>query len=254
MSTKAENYPEFLISLPRRGLKIIPPDQVVENMRLAREGLSIIPWTEREKARIALIKKDPIMARRYPDSNSGQALMAEVSYERREELLLLARDLTETVVSEWDKISPNKGIAIVLFGSVARGLVRHREHRDPSNIDMSIVGDFSEEERLRLLDAIRPARQEIRTKIVKACSGQEAFTGLSGNAGVYVQNVDKLINNKFACAKEYIASNAFSLHDPLGIWKIIEQSALDHEVELMRSRTSRKSNMLRLSQVVFVST
>jgi hypothetical protein len=250
MSVKAENCPEFLISLPRRGVRVIPPRQTMDNMRLAREGFSITPWSEGEKARLALIKKDPIMAKRYPDPNSGQALMAEVCYERREELLLLAKDLTGVIVSEWGKISSDKDIAVVLFGSVARGLVRSREHPDPSNIDMSIIGNFSEEERLMLLDAIRPARQEIRLKIIKTCVGQE-FSGISGNAGVYVQNVDKLINNKFACAKEYISSNAFSLHDPSGIWKMVEESALNHEAGLIRARASRRPNVAGSRQIVF---
>lgn len=250
MSAKAENCPEFLISLPRRGVRVIPPRQTADNMKLAREGFSIAPWSEREKARLALIKKDPIMAKRYPDPNSGQALMAEVCYERREELLLLAKDLTGVIVSEWGKISPSKDIAVVLFGSVARGLVRSREHPDPSNIDMSVIGNFPEEERLRLLDAIRPTRQEIRSKIIETCVGQES-SGIGANAGVYVQNVDKLINNKFACAKEYISSNAFSLYDPSGIWETVEELALDHEAELIRSRASPRPSIVGSHQIVF---
>lgn len=255
MTIETENYIDILITLPRRGLRIIPPGETAANMVRVKEGQSIVPWTAREKARLALIKNDTIMRKRFPNPNDGQALMEDVCYQRREELLSLAVDLSNRIVEEWDTMTPNKNIAIILFGSVARGLVRRSDHYDPSNLDMSVIGDFTEEERTELLDAIRPARKETGQKILETCGEANVIREGSGNAGVYVQHVDKLINNKFATAKEYISSNAMVLHDPVGIWSAIEGAALDHEVEIMAQKAEKAALRYRPQgeKVIFVS-
>jgi predicted nucleotidyltransferase len=251
-----EQRPELLITLPKRGLRIVPPPETAANMQRVRSGERIEPWTDREKARLSLIRRDTIMKKRFPDSSHGNALMNEVCYSRREELLEMARDLSDEVVARWRDLHPDKNIAVVLFGSVARGLVRNRHNQDPSNIDIAVLGNFSDEERTEMLDAIRPARLETRDRILKTCEGIESFPDGSGNAGVFVQDVSKVINNKFAGAKEYIASSAMALYDPSGIWEMIETAALDHEACVIAEKRSGSRQKVRPSnreQVVFTS-
>ncbi len=238
-----ENRPEYLITLPRRGLRIIPPRETMENMVLARSGNHVNPWSERERARLALIKRDTIMRKRFPDPSHGQDLMREVSYSRREELLSMAQELSDKVVAEWRELHPDRAIAVILFGSVAKGLVRNRQHQDPSNIDIAVLGNFSNEERTELLDAIRPARQEIRSRVLETCP--EDVPEGAGNAGVFVQDIDKVINNKFAGAKEYISANAVALYDPAGIWGAIESAALDHEASIIAEKASKAAQRAR---------
>jgi predicted nucleotidyltransferase len=216
-------------------------------MLRVRQGEPLVPWSSRERARLHLITRDPMLKKRYATASQGVELMGKVCYERREQLLSLAKDLTGTVVREWNKISQDKNIAVVLFGSVARGLVRNPSHADPSNIDMSIMGSITGEERAMLMDAIRPARLQVRSVILAAYGGEENFPPSTGNAGIFVQDVDKLINNKYACAKEYISSNATVLYDPAGIWTAIEAAALDHEFNLRFGKDSQQSRGRQLA-------
>lgn len=212
--------PEYLITLPRRGIQIIPPAETAANMALAKTltpGGSENPrikWSEREKTRLWLMKKDRVMSNRYPNKQNGQFFMQEVDYDTREMLLEQARDLTKEIADKWQEINPSSPIAVVLFGSVAKGLVKNADHHDPSNIDLTVIGKIKEEEREKLLNEIRPTRNNIRE--------------LGHNAGVLVQPIERVTKNYFSSALNYISSGATALYDPERIWSKVETDALDH--------------------------
>lgn len=226
--------PEFLITLPRRGLKIIPPPETQENMRLARSGQKVF-WTPEEKTRLRELISCTILEKRYPTKEDGQKFMAQdVDYGRREELLSMALELTNCIVSSWQTINPQKDIAIILFGSIAKGLVKKPTHPNPSNVDLAVIGDFTPEERDRLFDGIRCKRGEIQQKIISGNPNIDPSERNPGNAGVFIQTPNKLSNNDFSATRIYVRSNAQALYDPAGIWKNIEKKALAHFAEMKK--------------------
>lgn len=238
-------------TLPRRGISVLahPSSQrILEEIRT--NGINGHPvWSLQEKARIRLLRDCRILARRYPDPQTGRDFMSHVSKERCEELFVMAQDLTSVIVESWQQISPGKDIAIILFGSVAKGLVKDVSHPDPSNIDVAVVGEITDDERLQLLDLIRPKRTELRDKIRGKCQDIQTTDTNPGNAGVMVQNTQKLKNGCFSCALNYIAAGAFPLYDPAGIWEDIEQTALSQaavkfEKKSLRSGSNKGNNSI----------
>ncbi|MCL5970090.1 MAG: hypothetical protein M1450_01135, partial [Patescibacteria group bacterium] len=77
------------------------------------------------------MKQCGILAKRYPKPEQGRKFMESVDYERRKELLEKAVHLSESIVASWKEINPDKPIAIILFGSVAKGLVKQTQNPDP---------------------------------------------------------------------------------------------------------------------------
>lgn len=226
--------PEFLITLPRRGLRIIPPSETQENMRLVRSGQRV-SWTPEEKTRLQQLIKCTILEKRYPTREDGQKFMAQdVDYERREVLLSMALELTSCIVNSWQAINPQKDIAIILFGSIAKGLVKRPSHPNPSNVDLAVIGDFTPEERDKLFDGIRCKRGEIQQKIIDGNPNIDPAETNPGNAGVFIQTPAKLTGNNFSATRVYVRSNAQALHDPAGIWKNIEKKALAHFAEMKK--------------------
>lgn len=221
--------PEFLITLPRRGLQIIPPPETQRNMAFARRlqqeksgrGLPLegIVWSDQERARIKLIKNHGPIKKRYPNPECGRKLMACVDYERREELLVWAKDLSDHIVAEWQSISSRDPVAVILYGSVARGTVKPPDHPNPSDIDLLVTGHFWESHRQALFSAIQEKREEISERIL----GHIDLT----YAGVKIQSVRKLVVDGYNTTLNYIGSPVIPLHDSSSLWANLENSALN---------------------------
>lgn len=253
-----ESEPNYLITLPRRGLKVIAPEHTRRVMELARqhkaqgtrftdeEKASL--WPDEEKARLYLMKQCGTLKRRYPQATEGKKFMESVDYESRRELIEKARSLSLDIVASWEKVNPDKQIAIVLFGSVAKGLVKHSQNPDPSNIDLAVIGDIDKDEKEKLLDEIRPHRRSVQEWILGRVPFLNSEERNPGNAGVIVQNLDVVAKDNFEPAKNYITSGAIPLHDPAGIWQQVEEKALKTAVEKMQ-----KQRRLPKKQVVFSS-
>lgn len=240
---------QYLITLPRRGIRVVAPEHTQRVMELARrhkeERTRFTPeeknelWPETEKARIWIMKNCGTLAKRYPKPQDGEKFMESVDYQRRDELMLKARDLTEEIVSSWQTINPDTPIAVVLFGSVAKGLVKHTQDPDPSNIDLAVIGDISEEERERLMDEIRPHRKNVQEWILQKVPFINSAENNPGNAGVMVQHVDKLRKDRYEPTRNYIASGAIPLYDPAGVWAMLENEALLSASETMNHKKSK---------------
>jgi predicted nucleotidyltransferase len=228
--------PEYLITIPTTGLRIIPPEETRRNIAFARSGIlpfvdNTVYWSDREKARLKLLATNPIMRKRFPTRESGRKYMDAIDYERRESLLGYAYELSDHIASSWQEINKSKPISVILFGSVATGLVKNCNAACPSNIDLAVIGDFSEYERTSLYDAIRGKRTEIQERILADCVEINSQEANPGNAGVTIQNVSKIIKSNFGGAREYIAAGAIALHDPYFIWDNIEQCALESYIQ-----------------------
>lgn len=250
-----ESEPNYLITLPKRGLRVIAPKHTQRVMALARrhkEESSRFSaeeketlWPETEKTRLRLIKQCGILAKRYPNPKDGKKFMETVDYQRREELLTKAKDLSTDIVSAWQDINPDKPIAIILFGSVAKGLVKHGENPDPSNIDIAVIGDITQSERERLMDEIRPHRKSVQGWILERVPFVNSSERNPGNAGVMVQNTEKLTKDNYEPTRNYIASGAITLYDPQGIWSDLENQALNH----VYGKTNNKNKLPKQEDV-----
>ncbi len=245
-----ESQPEYLITLPRRGIRVIAPEHTQKVMELARQhkakGTRFTSeekqelWPDTEKTRIRLIKQCGTLAKRYPNPEDGEKFMGNVDYQRRDELMQQAQSLSDNIVSSWQTINPNTPIAVVLFGSVAKGLVKHTEHPDPSNIDIAVIGDISQDERERLMDEIRPHRKNVQDWILGRVPFINSPEKNPGNAGVMVQHIDKLKKDRYEPTRNYIASGAIALHDPEGIWSNLEREGLQSALEIMNKKRGKR--------------
>lgn len=215
----------LLISLPQRGLRIMPPEETRRNMEAARGG-QIVTWSPEERARLRMLVNCTILAKRHPTPKDGVKYMESVDYSRREQLLEMAVDMKETIVESWREINPSQEIAVLLYGSIVKGLVRRGDHPDPSNIDLSVIGTIADSERDELFDSIRSKRCQIQQQILTACPMVESSEKNPGNAGVIIQDVSKLVKGGYGVAKSYITACATPLYDPTGIWRDIEMQTL----------------------------
>lgn len=228
-----------VITLFRRGIKLVPPLETQENMRLIQDGFKgKVQWSLEEKVRLRQIMTCPILERRYPTHEEGQRFMERVDPDRRNELYGLAVDLTEHIVSSWKRINPDKDIAVILYGSIAKGLVKKKDDPDPSNVDLAVLGDFTEEEREKLFDEIRCRRQEIGEILTKECTliAEDNRGVKGGNAGVNIQNIEKLTKSKYGEVIKYVRSCAFALYDPANIWANLENEALGLHIAEQKRR------------------
>jgi predicted nucleotidyltransferase len=183
-------------------------------------------WSDRERTRLRLMLDDRILARRYPTKAEGAQVMEQVDYRRREELLGYAHELSEHIVETWNEINPDKPIAVLVYGSIARGLVKAVDAPQVSDIDLTAIGDFTDSERAQLRGNIQGKREEIRDRILADAPGSVEKTDIR-YAGAMVQNVTTLTKNGYSDAINYIRSGAFPLYDPTSIWQRIEGEALD---------------------------
>lgn len=229
---------EMLITLPRRGLRVIPPPETQDNMRKARAG-QIVSWSDEEKKRLKLLTHCSILTKRYPTPQDGQRFMQGVNYEWGKELLGMAHETTDEIVSQWNTINPHTDIAVLLYGSITKGLVKNPDNPDPSNIDIAVIGNIGFAEREELFDAIRPKREEIRERILSKCPAVHSREPNPGNVGVIIQHTDKLAINNFGQARTYITAGARALYDPSGLWQRLEEEALS-QMDLRKLNGKKK--------------
>lgn len=218
---------EILITLPKRGLRIIPPAETQANMLRVRGG-EVVTWSEEEKIRLKMLINCPILAKRHPDATHGNEYMKSVDLERRNYLFGLANELSEGIVNEWHKINPNRDIAVLLYGSVAKGLTRRADHPDPSNIDLAVMGNIEPNEKEKLFDEIRCKRAEVQKKILSSCPTINSQEQNPGNAGVIIQDLKVVSKGNYSSIRAYITSCAIPLHDPARIWVAMEMEALKY--------------------------
>lgn len=210
-----------------RGVEVLLPPHAVSQ----QAGQNV-----KESERLWLILNDGTLKKRYPSPKDGLSYMQTVCYERRDALLSLAYEATDTFVKTWQEINPNKPICVVLFGSVAKGLTKYVEHNDPSNIDIAIIGEFTPEETDQFYDAIRPYREKIRQRILEDCKDVHSEEENPGNLGVSIQHISKLSNGHYSGMVNYLGSSAFPLYDPYNMWETIESDALE---KLHKKRTTK---------------
>lgn len=226
------------ISLPRRGLRIVAPPELQDVLAsINQRRKDHIPlsqddrkrlWTPEQKARLDLLLKCKITARRFPTPEHGKGFMQEIDMQRRDEYMTYVRELTENIVNGWSEINSQKAIAVILFGSVAKGLVKDKNHSDPSNIDMTIIGDFSGNERCELFDKIRSKREEISERIRSSSPNIDySIRPLPGNVGVCIQNTETLSKDRFGETRVYLSAGAFATYDPSDIWTSLTEGAIN---------------------------
>lgn len=209
-----------------RGLIITLPPQISHEISQAVNEEHPIP--EMASEFLGVITRDSILKKRYPKPTDGENFMKSVDYNRRDELLALAQGLCKQIVETWNNINPNKDIAVLLYGSVARGLVKDTYNPNPSDIDLTVIGNFTEYERNKLMYSIHPMRNTVRRQIIESCPNVIGeFAEDIRYAGTLVQNREKLTKERYSAAIHYLGSCITPLYDPSGIWVEIERRALE---------------------------
>ncbi|MCX6782813.1 MAG: hypothetical protein NTZ20_02370 [Candidatus Levybacteria bacterium] len=242
-----------LVTLPNLGIKIAAPEEIKEKIIFARKEMetktrmtedekkTINPQLERERLikllkitpkdkeklniKLSLISSCSILKKRYPTKEIGKSFIeTQVDYEWVEELLKKVNEIKTKIISSWNKIEINKPIAIILFGSVAKCLIKNKDHEFPSNIDIAVIGDITNEEREQLFDKIREAREIIKD---------------TAPVGVHIQNIKKLTCDYFNPTINYIKSGAIAIYDPNEIWKNLENNAIEYEIKKRKKTKPR---------------
>lgn len=216
-----------------RGVQVLLPPDVAGSVEIDAQT----------SERLRVIEDDGILKKRYPNPRDGISFMEELSMERREQLLGFAQELTPLIVEEWKRINPNEPIAVLLYGSVAKGLVKPADHPHPSDIDIAVIGNIRDEEKHALLEASVPYREEIQRRMGVTSLPEISYPHYSG---FKVQDISKVTNNEYNEAKTYIGSSAFPLYDPAGIWEKIESEALNSFS--FKRKAKRKHPYKRTSQ------
>lgn len=220
-------------SVYTQGIDILLPP----NAEMSSQGDSLYA---QESERLFQITHDGTLHKRYPDADAGIHFMEDVCYERRDTLLCLAVEASSLIVKEWEEINPNKPIAVILFGSVAKGLVKNTSNPDPSNIDLAVIGDITNVEKERLFDQIRDYRMSIQEEITSECRKINSKERNPGNLGVSIQCIESLKRGDNAGMRQYIGSGSFPLHDPDNIWSTLEAETLQ---ELYEKRMKKNKNL-----------
>ncbi len=203
----------------------------------------------RESQRLSQIHNDGVLKNRYPTQQSGEAFMQTVDMNRRQTMLTMAGEAAEKIISEWRDINPDKEITVVLFGSVAKGLVKNCEQSDPSNIDMAVVGDITDDEKEALYDAIRPYRKEVQDQLLASCGNVEVGDSNPANLGVSIQHISKLTNGHYSGMVNHLKAAAFPLYDPEGMWHELEGNALEKlAIEKKEKESKKKKRTLYTNQ------
>lgn len=217
---------------------LLSPRATEMNVTSVRNG----EMTSREGERLRVIIEDGNLKKRYPTVEDGLDFMKKVDYLKRDEMFGYAVDMSKHIVEKWREINSEIPVAVILFGSVAKGLVKSAENPDPSNIDLAVIGTISDSERERLYDSIRERRGEIQQNILSSHSEIDSPEDNPGNVGVIIQDTHKVINGNFTAAINYIASCATPLHDDAGIWQAIEDEALERSYE--KTKHKKKNSTL----------
>lgn len=209
---------EQLFWVHTRGLVVTLPPDATRRISSAVDAGKPIP--SEESSRLRVITMDPILKKRYPVQENGSDFMGQVCPDRRVFLYQKAVEVSGVIVQSARKIRKPK-VAVILFGSVAKALVKRDGHGDPSNIDLAVIGDFNKNDREIMLDMIRDERDRVKTEI-------------GNNVGVFVQSRDSVRGNNFDTAFNYIGSCARPLWDPHRIWRDLESAALSETGSVRR--------------------
>ncbi|MFA5932839.1 MAG: hypothetical protein WCV81_01075 [Microgenomates group bacterium] len=207
------------------GLIVLLPSESTKAISSAILKNNSLP--EEECQRLKILVDDPHMKKRFPTPNSGRQYMYSVDLNWRQYLYAEAQKMTSHIVDEAKRLDLNN-FAVLLFGSVAKGLTRDKYHDDPSNVDLTVIGDFTENTRNELFDYIRPYRAQGGERI-------------HNNIGVHIQNLEKLTRNNYNEALTYIGSLARPLHDPSGIWQKIEHDAIEYSRQKFLQTAARRA-------------
>lgn len=242
--------------IPRRGLLVELPQSCAQDIKFSSEtGNAVLDPMTREQ--LKNIMNCPILRARYPHVEDGEKFMNSISPQWRDGLLKEAKTMGAAIKTAFWTIG-KKSFATILYGSVAKNLVKSLIHPDPSNVDIVVIGDFDTQEKLEIMDLIRPTRQEITTNIkakeMCRCESvmcycyadlaerylRQATTSLRDSdgkivsysselierMGIILHPTDSLRGNGYGLAREYVASCARPLYDPENIWGEIENEAI----------------------------
>lgn len=254
--------------LADRGIMVELPPNCTTGITINPETcrVSIDPFV---KTHLQAIMDDPILRGRYPTALDGEEYMNGVSGQWRDRLLEYAESVTDEIKRGCWSVRRNR-FAVVLYGSLARNLTKHRTHEDPSNMDLVVIGEFSNWEKNQVLDRIRGLRQKTTTEIKAAelcecktirCQCYNEVTSrylyyatrdlrngygeiigfhsdLIERAGVVIQTPETIKSNGYGEARKYLSSCARALYDPENLWGEIENEALVylHLPPLMKRR------------------
>lgn len=229
---RLQDHYEQMLWLHERGLVVTLPPEATRRIASSKNGL---PETEAQRVRI--LSQDSILKKRYPAPEDGVVYMESVDLPWRKRLYQLAENVSDCIVQRAREIG-KEDIAVILFGSVAKALSRAQSDPDPSNIDMAVIGDFTDPEKRELFNRIRPCRDQ----------GKEI---IGNNIGVHIQTVEKLRKNQYCTALEYIGSSARTLYDPKGIWDELEREALMYKIEQTRTNGAVYLNKFNDKTVIY---
>lgn len=250
-------------ALQNRNLYLSDREVMVELPPSCSTGITINPETGKVsidpfvRTHLKAIMDDPILKGRYPTALDGEEYMNGVSGQWRDRLLEYTESVTEEIKRGCWSAGRNR-FAVVLYGSLASNLAKHRTHEDPSNMDLVVIGEFSNWEKNQVLDRIRYVRQQTTTEIKAAelcrcgsircqCYNElvhrywyyatadlrnrygemnGSHSGLVERAGVVIQTLETVRSNGYCEARKYLSSCARALYDPENLWGEIENEAL----------------------------
>jgi hypothetical protein len=257
MFEKQFQLPNELISIPRRGLRHALPESVDTKVRDFRVGSFLHrdvyrrvrpQWSSDDLVRFDLILNSSVLAQRFPHPDAGRKLMGVVDYNYRNELFGYSLDMSKiiqnaiyTMPSYFDKY-----YAILLFGSIPRGLVKRPGYFDPSNIDIAVIGNFNSSERDYIFDHIRQDRHDLQDYMLRQNKMWRMPFEQRCNVGVHIQDQGKITGNSFSTALQYISSCAYPLYDNYHVWSEIESDAIAYYNKKFEKKRERKLNNRRL--------
>lgn len=190
--------------------------------------------------RLYLIENNSILKKRLPQDTDGERYMYRVDLKWRERLLEEVQKIAFVIKKSVKEVTgfSDEDFAIILFGSVARGLCRNSSDEDPSNIDISVIGDFSDLDRGEIFERIRPDREKGGERI-------------GNNIGIFLQTKEKLAKDNYSSVIQFIGACGYALHDPGNIWHNIETEALMSSIIKANKKISRlHGNGLSMGRMV----
>lgn len=223
MSNEILKHP-YLFTLEKRGLVLTMTGGQIIQKYLEDKGFSP-RVSSLEQARRFQIREANVLKKRYRTAKDGQNYMESVDYQWRAILFQKAFELLNVIQENWGKINPEIPFAVIVYGSLTRGLVKSPNHPDPSSVDLVVIGDTTVANKELLFNAIRYKRDEIDAFITANCPNKSPESK-GGTAAVHIITPETLTNERFSPALNYIQSAARALYDPHGIWKNIEHCTL----------------------------
>ncbi len=234
------------VYLPERGILVELPNHLAQSIQVCPDtgNVSMDPA---QRAFVRSVMNNTILRNRFPGREDGAFFMESVSPEWREFLMKKAYEMSDVIVNA-NRDQANRDIAVLLFGSVARNLVKRRNYHDPSNIDLAVVGKFESEQEVNdLYDSIRPARVRISSEITRGekcsccsvenydpqkCRANKVGSPAAGpydfpRVGVSIKTADQAKKSGYINARVWLSGCAKPLYDAQGVWKEIEEEALN---------------------------